>query len=52
MKVDGTDIMAHGVPRGREVGRILAALLDAVMKENLPNERDALLDALKTLIDN
>ena len=52
LKVDGTDVMAHGVPRGREVGRILAALLDAVMKENLPNERDALLDALKAVIDN
>lgn len=45
LAVSGRDLMAAGLPKGRIVGQALAYLLDAVMAERLPNERDTLLDA-------
>lgn len=43
LAVSGDDLLALGYPEGREIGRTLSALLDAVLDERLPNERDALL---------
>ncbi|WP_246600067.1 CCA tRNA nucleotidyltransferase [Gordonibacter massiliensis (ex Traore et al. 2017)] len=41
--VDGRDAMAAGIPQGPDVGAALAAALDAVIDERVPNERGALL---------
>ena len=43
LAVNGRDILAAGVRPGPDVGRILNALLDGVMDDELPNEREALL---------
>lgn len=43
LAVDGNDILSLGA-KGREVGNILNLLLDEVIEERLPNEREALLD--------
>jgi len=43
LAVNGRDIMALGVEAGPAVGRILDACLDAVIDEQIPNEREALL---------
>ena len=48
LAVNGRDLMALGIT-GQDIGRTLNALLDAVLEETLPNEKDALLDAAKTL---
>ena len=37
--------MAIGVPQGREIGRILKALLEQVVEGELVNEKEALLQA-------
>ena len=42
LAVNGRDLMALGL-KGRDVGRILDMLLEAVLDEKLPNERQALL---------
>ena len=46
LRVNGNDLMALGL-RGREIGATLESLLDRVLEETLPNERDALLEAAK-----
>lgn len=43
LAVDGRDVMATGVRQGPAVGAVLAAALDAVIDERVPNERAALL---------
>ena len=43
LAVNGRDLMALGIPAGREVGRILQELLDAVVDGNLENEKKTLL---------
>ncbi len=47
LAVDGRDVLAAGVPAGPAVGRALGELLDQVISGALPNERQALLDALR-----
>lgn len=47
LTVNGADVMSAGTPQGPEVGRALAWLLDEVIEERLPNEREALLGALR-----
>ncbi|MFR9189968.1 MAG: hypothetical protein ACLVL7_06785 [Anaerotruncus massiliensis (ex Togo et al. 2019)] len=44
LAVKGGDLLAAGVPAGPELGRTLAALLDAVIDGRCPNERAALLN--------
>ena len=44
LAVDGRDLMAAGVPAGPELGEILEQLLELVIEEELPNEKDALLE--------
>lgn len=43
LAVKGGDLIAAGVPVGPEVGRTLAAMLDAVIDGRCPNDRAALL---------
>ncbi|MBE6995797.1 MAG: HD domain-containing protein [Ruminococcaceae bacterium] len=48
LAVNGRDLLALGL-RGAEIGRVLDALLDAVVNGEVPNEREALLGHLRTL---
>ena len=48
LAVNGRDLMALGL-RGPAVGRTLQTLLEGVMDDDLPNERDALLAAARSL---
>ena len=43
LAVKGDDLLALGIPRGPEIGRILNELLEAVLAGELPNQREALL---------
>ncbi len=43
LKIDGRDLINDGVPAGPELGRILDQLLEMVIDEAVPNEREALL---------
>ena len=45
LAVNGRDLMAAGIPAGPGLRRTLEALLDAVVRGQLPNERKRLLDA-------
>ena len=45
LAINGHDLMAMGMPNGKPMGLCLNALLDAVLDERLPNEREALLQA-------
>ncbi len=47
--VNGRDLMAEGVPAGPGIRKILEALLDGVIREEYPNERQALLAAVQQL---
>ena len=47
MAVGGRDLMAEGVAHGKLLGETLNWLLDEVIAERLPNERDALLMAAR-----
>lgn len=51
LAVNGRDIMALGVKEGKMVGDILKTLLDKVIDEELPNERNALIKAASGLVD-
>ncbi len=44
LAVDGDDVIAAGITPGPDVGRVLYALLDAVMEEKCPNRKEDLLD--------
>lgn len=43
LAVNGCDLMAIGIPSGKTMGLILKRLLDEVINEQLPNEKDLLL---------
>jgi len=45
LAVNGRDLMAAGIPAGPGLRRTLEALLDAVIRGQLLNERQCLLDA-------
>ena len=49
LAVNGRDLIAAGVPQGPQVGEILSRLLEEVMDERLPNEREALLQRVRQL---
>ena len=51
LAVNGNDLMQLGIPAGKELGRCLKSLLDRVLDETLPNEREALLKAVKTFAE-
>ena len=49
LAVNGRDLMAAGVPAGPGIRKVLEALLDGVIREKYPNERQALLAAVQQL---
>ena len=49
LAVNGRDLMAAGVPAGPGIRKVLEALLDSVIREEYPNERQALLAAVQQL---
>ena len=48
LAIDGNDVLELGVPAGPRIGELLDAALDAVIEEQLPNERETLIAFLKT----
>ena len=51
LAVNGHDLIQLGIPSGKALGSCLQSLLDAVMDETLPNEKEALLEAAKGFLD-
>ncbi len=49
LQVNGGDVVALGV-KGAAVGEALNALLEAVLREEIPNDRAALYERLKEII--
>ena len=49
LAVNGRDLMAAGVPAGPGIRKMLEALLDGVIREEYPNERQAMLVAVQQL---
>ena len=49
LAVNGRDLMAAGVPAGPGIRKMLEALLDGVIREEYPNERQTLLAAVQQL---
>ena len=52
LKLNGNDLIAMGVPRGKQVGALLQRLLDAVLDGKLANEREKLVDYAQALLLN
>lgn len=50
LAVKGDDLMALGIPAGKRIGEILNALLEEVLDERLPNEKEPLLRAAEKMI--
>lgn len=48
LAIGGNDVVMAGVPRGPEVGRVLRRLLAQVVDGELQNEREALIEAVRT----
>ena len=49
LAVKGGDLIAEGFSPGRELGTILNSLLEEVIAERLPNEKQALIDYAKSI---
>lgn len=49
LKINGKDLRGIGVPDGRRMGEILSALLEEVLDDRLPNERETLLRAAEKM---
>lgn len=43
LAVNGSDLLSVGIPSGKKMGLILKTLLDEVINEDIPNEKDLLL---------
>lgn len=48
LAIGGKDVIALGVPKGPEVGRALGWLLDLVVSGDVANDREALLEAVRS----
>lgn len=51
LAITGDDLVANGIPAGPGIGRILTALLDAVIDDPALNHRDVLLARARTVAD-
>ena len=49
LAIDGNDLLAIGIRPGRSMGLILKQLLDDVIQEKIPNEKDSLLKQAQKL---
>ena len=47
LSINGKDLISLGIPAGKEVGTILNKLLEDVINEKLPNEKEELVIAVK-----
>ena len=52
LAVNGTDLIDIQVPPGPEMGKILSVLLEKVIEEELPNDKNSLLDFAKTFFQS
>ena len=52
LEVDGSDLINENIAYGKEIGSILETLLDAVINEQVQNEKQALLQYATTLVKN
>ena len=52
LSVNGRDLIEIGIPQGKIIGEILQQLLDEVIEERLPNEREKLLKRAKSICKN
>ena len=43
LAINGGDLIRAGVKPGLELGQLLNSALDAVIEDNIPNDREALL---------
>lgn len=50
LAVNGSDLMAAGVPAGRELGQVLNSLLDLVLDDPVKNQKGILLSEVKYLL--
>lgn len=50
MAVNGSDLIKLGICGGREIGSILDCLLDSVLRDEVPNEKSALLNFARNKI--
>lgn len=50
LAISGADLMSLGIPEGKQIGQMLQVLLDEVIEERLPNEKNVLLQAAKERI--
>lgn len=51
LKINGSDVISCGVPKGPEVGNVLNSIFEKVLEGEVPNERDALLKLVGELIN-
>ncbi len=49
LDINGSDLIANNVAKGADIGRILDALLELVITEQVKNEKEALLNAAKKI---
>ena len=49
LKINGEDLIASGFQKGKEIGAILASMLDAVISGKIENEYSALLQYAKQM---
>ena len=49
LALNGDDLIALGIPRGKRIGQILDALLEEVTAGNIENEKDLLIEFVKKL---
>ncbi len=52
LAINGSELCALGYPAGVQLGKTLQTLLDAVMADELPNEKEALLQYAKSLLQS
>ncbi len=50
LAVNGNDLKSIGIKEGREIGKMLKTLLELVIKEKLPNDKDKLMAKAKEII--
>ena len=51
LEISGGDLIEIGIPKGERIGKILNTLLDEVIDEKIPNQKDALIKRAKELAE-
>lgn len=52
LAVNGNDLMALGIPKGKEIGNILRELLECVLDDPSQNQKDVLIGMAKAIHEN